>query len=256
MSDAPTISLIMTCLNRQAYLAAAIESVLAQTYPHWSLEIRDDCSTDTSVQIAQAYADRDARITVVTTGENVGHAQQLAWGLADKTDPYLGWVDSDDLLAPTALAETVKLLEQQPDVGMVYTDHVDIDAQGNEHGLGFRCQYPYHHNLLLTQFICHHFRLIRRTAYDLVGGVDPNFFSGEDYDLCLKLSEQVKIVHLQQPLYFYRQHLDSASHLYQAKQFEIAKRVVDNALVRRGLADIYELVTTDGQFKLEPKQLT
>jgi glycosyltransferase involved in cell wall biosynthesis len=111
MFNSPTISLVMTVFNRQAYLAAAIDSVVAQTYPHWTLEIRDDCSTDTSVQIAQAYTDRDARITVVSTDENVGHAQQLAWGLSDKTDPYLGWVDSDDLLAPTALAETVELLD-------------------------------------------------------------------------------------------------------------------------------------------------
>jgi GT2 family glycosyltransferase len=95
--------------------------------------------------------------------------------------------------------------------------------------------------------------LIRRSAYDLVGGVDPTFSSAEDYDLCLKLSEQVKIVHLQQPLYFYRQHLDSLSTTVLTQQFELAKLAVNNALVRRGLADIYELVTTDGRFILKLK---
>jgi glycosyltransferase involved in cell wall biosynthesis len=250
MFNSPTISLVMTVFNRQAYLAAAIDSVIAQDYPHWTLDLLDDCSTDRSVEIAQEYARIDPRIQVKTSDRNVGHAQQLAWGLADKTDPYLGWVDSDDLLAPTALAETVAVLEQQPDVGMVYSDYIDIDADGTELGLGFRCQIPYHHNRLLTQHICHHFRLIRRSAYDLVGGVDPNFSSGEDYDLTLKLSERVPIVHLQRSLYFYRQHPGSISVTMQARQFELAQLVVNNALVRRGWDRIYELVIENNRFTL------
>jgi glycosyltransferase involved in cell wall biosynthesis len=51
-----TIALTMTCFNRQRYLALAIESIIAQTYPHWELEIWDDCSTDNSLEIARSYA--------------------------------------------------------------------------------------------------------------------------------------------------------------------------------------------------------
>ena len=60
----PTVSILTTCFNREKYLAACIESVLASSYQDWELIIVDDVSTDTSVAIAQRYEKKDARIKV------------------------------------------------------------------------------------------------------------------------------------------------------------------------------------------------
>jgi glycosyltransferase involved in cell wall biosynthesis len=242
----------MTIWNRQAYLRQAIESIVNQTYPHWQLILWDNNSTDKSNKIGAEYAAADKRITLVTSAENIGHAAALKSALALSNTPYLGWVDSDDILAPTALAETIALLEARALVGMVYTQHTDIDEQGQELGIGYRCLIPYHHNRLLTDFICHHFRLIRRSVYDAVGGVNVDLWQAEDYDLCLRLSEITQVAQIHKPLYYYRVHAEALSQSNQAGQIAHAAAAVRAALIRRGYDPIYKLVT-EGGFRLELK---
>jgi glycosyltransferase involved in cell wall biosynthesis len=123
------ISLIITVYNRQNYLAQALDSILTQTYPHWNLIIWDDGSTDKTGKIASEYAERDARIQFIPA-PHTGRIQALSQAIqASIRHPYLAFVDSDDLLAPTALAATAAILDTQPAVGMVYTNHLVIDEK-------------------------------------------------------------------------------------------------------------------------------
>lgn len=100
------VSLLILCYNRDRYLAEAIESVLSQTYPHFELLIWDDGSTADSFNIAHSYAQRDNRIRV-HAAPHQGIAPAIKAAIAHTTAPYLGWVDSDDRIAPTALEETI-----------------------------------------------------------------------------------------------------------------------------------------------------
>ena len=244
------VSLVMTVYNRQDYLPQALDSILTQTYPHWQLTIWDDGSTDTSPQIAHQYAIADSRIKFIAA-PHMGFQYALCAALATTDPPYLGWVDSDDLLAPDALAATVEILDRYPDVGMVYTDHAIIDAESRFQGIGYRCQIPYCKDRLLIDFMTFHFRLMRREVYDRVGGIDTDSYGAPDYDLCLKLAEVTEIYHLRQPLYYYREHVQSMSQSTRSKLVEYSARAVANALVRRGLADRYYLnVLPDGGFQL------
>ena len=177
----------------------------------------------------------------ITGNRTVGEA--FPKGLANR---YLAWIDSDDLLAPDALAATVAILDTNPQFGMVYTDHSLIDERGHTLGLGARCQIPYSKERLLIDFMTFHFRLIRREIYDLVGGIDLDFPQAQDYDICLKISEVTEIYHLQQPFYYYRIHPDTISQSQNARQTERAATAVRNALVRRGLSDRYRLNVTEG----------
>ena len=247
-----TISLVMTVYNRQKYLPQAVDSILTQTYPHWQLTIWDDGSTDASPQIGREYALRDPRIRFVSA-PHAGLQHSLCAALATANNPYIGWVDSDDLLAPDALAATVEILDNYPHVGMVYTDHVIIDEANRFQCLGYRCQIPYCKDRLLIDFMTFHFRLMRREMYDRVGGINIDSYVEEleDYDICLKLSEVTEIYHLQQPLYYYREHSQSLSQSNPLKQIENAGNAVRNALVRRGLADRYYLnILPTGQFQI------
>lgn len=123
------ISIIITAYNRENYLSQAIASVLAQTYRDFELLMWDDGSSDRSLEIAHNYAKRDCRIRVVVA-EHQGTAAALKAATVKTSGTYLGWVDSDDLLAPTALAETVRILDKYPKIGMVYTDYFLIDESG------------------------------------------------------------------------------------------------------------------------------
>ncbi len=202
----PRISLVTTVYNRSPFLAQTLESILAQTYRNFELLIWDDGSTDNSVEIAQHYARIDPRVHVIAFPKNQGLSVSLRAAIAATSGQYLGWVDSDDLLAPTALEATVAVLVQSPHIGLVYTNYNLIDEQGRDCGLGKLCRTPYSKEQLLVDFMTFHFRLIRRTVYDQVGGLDDSLEVSEDYNLCLKLSEVTEVQHPDQTLYYYRRH--------------------------------------------------
>ncbi|WP_309737753.1 glycosyltransferase [Chamaesiphon sp. OTE_20_metabat_361] len=166
---------------------------------------------------------------------------------------YFGWVDSDDILTPDALATTVAILDEKPEIGMVYTDHRLIDPSGRDLGIGPRCHIPYSKERLLIDFMTFHFRLIRWELYDAVGGIDLEIPHVQDYDLCLKLSEVTEIYHHQAALYSYRVHPTMISSTQKAQLNAGTAIAVRNALVRRGLSERYRLdVTPDARFKLVP----
>jgi glycosyltransferase involved in cell wall biosynthesis len=230
----PHISLILTVYNRDRYLSAAIESIRNQTYSDFELLIWDDGSTDDSVAIARHYAQTDPRIRVIAA-EHQGHVLALKAAHAEINGTYVGWVDSDDLLAPTALEATTAILDADPAIGMVYTDYWVVSKTGRIKGLGRQCRIPYSKDRLLVEFMTFHFRLLRRSVYEQVGGVDPRITYAEDYDLCLKLSEVTQIYHLQESLYYYRVHPASISRQHQREQIENARMAIAHALERRGM---------------------
>ena len=166
----------------------------------------------------------------------------------------VGVLDSDDKLAQTALADTVAVLDEQPLVGMVYSQYWEMDAQGVVKGIGKRCQIPYAKDRLLVDFMTFYFRLLHRSVYEQVGGFDPAFVCAQDYDLCLKVSEVTQVVHIQKPLYYYRWHGNSVSCQKQLEQIQWSQRAIANALARRNLDDKLELeVRLRPQFLLKRK---
>ncbi len=248
------ISLVITVYNRERYLSKAIESVLAQTREDFELLIWDDGSTDHSVEIARSYAEHDRRVRVVAS-EHLGQGRALKAAIAETTGAYIGQVDSDDFLALTALEETAAVLNTHPEVGLVYTNYMVIDDGGKVKGEGVRCRIPYSKDRLLVDFMIFHFRLIRRSVYNQVGGINELFESVEDYDLCLRLSEVTQVWHLKKPLYYYRNHNDSLSHHKQIDQILLSHKAIAQALERRGLSDRFEInVQIAGKFSLREKK--
>ena len=110
-------------------------------------------------------------------------------------------------------------------------------------------------------FMTFHFRLIHRSCFEQIGGIDPRSGLVPDYDLCLRLSEVCQIHHHPHSLYHYRIHPDSMSHQRQRETIADSQAAVERALHRRGLSDRYQLnvqlTQTDTQLKsrflIEPK---
>jgi glycosyltransferase involved in cell wall biosynthesis len=236
-----------------AFLNWAIESVLVQTEADFELIIWDDGSTDGSLEIIQLYAQQDGRIRWFHSTHQ-GRATALKLAHAKACADYVGWIDSDDVLSPITLERTLSVLESRPEVGMVYTDFRMLDEANMVYGLGRTCELPYSQEALLSDFMTFHFRLLRRSLYEQVGGVDCAFTAAMDYDLCLKLSEITQIHHLCEPLYFYRIHSQRISTERRMEQIECSVRAVKDALERRGLSQQFELeVEIRSRFSLKPK---
>lgn len=235
----PSIAIVIPVYNRERYLGEAIESVLVQTRRDFELLVWDDGSDDRSLEVARHYAAGDRRIRVVAAPHQ-GVAPTLRAAFAATTAPYIGSVDSDDRIAPDALAQTAALLDANPEVGMVYTNYHAIDEQGRDRGLGSRCRVPYSKDRLLIDFMTFHFRLLRRSVYERVGGIDASMERAEDYDLCLRLSEVTQVHHLPLPLYYHRRHAGNMTN-QQLEQISWAQKASTQALKRRGLDRHYAL---------------
>ncbi|MGC1246101.1 MAG: glycosyltransferase, partial [Spirulinaceae cyanobacterium] len=235
------ISIVITSYNREKLLGSAIESILRQTWPDFELLIWDDGSTDNSLAIAHKYAQEDPRVRIIAA-KHQGRVPALQAGIAATQGQYLAWIDSDDLLAPTALEETLVVLAANSNAGMVYTDYWDLHNNGKVLGYGQRTQVAYSPHQLLTNFMTFHFRLIRRAVFEEVGGIDSQSLYTEDYDLCLRLSEATEIKHLAKPLYYYRSNPESFSYQKRAEQIYATYGATLRALKRRGLRDRYEAV--------------
>ncbi len=250
----PQVSIIITTYNREAFLGTAIASVLQQTYRDFELLIWDDGSTDGSFELAHVYAERDRRVRVIKT-ENRGRVAALKAAVAHTTGTYLGWVDSDDWLAPTALEKTIAVLDADASAGMVYTNYVDVDEQGQLLQMGHRCHVPYSKERLVVEFMTFHFRLLRRSLYEQVGGIDGSLDFVEDYDLCLRLSEITQIRRIQEPLYYYRIHSGSMSQQFTHQIILSSQAVIQRALQRRGMVHthILEVELPTGRFTLRRK---
>lgn len=235
----PLITTVIPYYNRAKYLKETLQTLQRQTFSDWEVILWNDGSTDNSEEIAREIAEMDSRFRLFG-GERIGHAQSLVRACADAQGRYIGVLDSDDLLEPTALEETVAVLESRPEIGMVYTDHVVIDSNGQRRGLGRRCQIPFSKDRMLLDFMTFHFRLIRMEVFDQVGGFDETYPLAMDYDLCLRLAEVTEIEHLPTPLYLYRVHRDSLSCQKRLEQIQCSYDAVVSAMKRRGLDRDYE----------------
>ena len=120
----PAVSVIIPMYNSARYIGSCIQSVLGQTFGELEVICVDDCSTDDTVRIVSEMAQRDGRIRLVRHAKNSGAASEPRnTGLRMSRGKYIGFLDSDDMYTPTALAELVSIAEQwRADV--VHTEQV------------------------------------------------------------------------------------------------------------------------------------
>jgi len=114
----PLVSVLMTAYNRERYIAASIESVLAQTFGDFELLIVDDRSTDATPEIARSFARRDSRVRLVINDHNLGDYanRNHAAGLARGT--LLKYHDSDDLMYRHCLAAMAPPMAVYPEAAL------------------------------------------------------------------------------------------------------------------------------------------
>lgn len=240
--SAPKVSIVIPAYNRENYLGIAVRSVLDQTYRDLELIIVDDGSIDGTLEIAEQFAREDDRVRVLTDKTNRGAAYALKTGFEVARGEYVGQVDSDDILEARAIELTAAVLDGDTDCGMVYTNYIDIDENGQKIRPGRRCSIPYSPERMLTEFMTFHFRLIRKSIYDEIGGFNIQFNNIEDYDLCLRLSEVTNIKNIDEFLYLYRFHPDSTKvtmdHL---ERINLCKEAITQALQRRGMGDTHKV---------------
>jgi glycosyltransferase involved in cell wall biosynthesis len=111
-------------------LALTIDSILSQSLSSWKLTIVDNCSTDTTISIAQRYADADSRIQIIANTTNLGAEGNFTKCLSLLDGEYGGIFHSDDIYHENFLDQALSVLDAHPKLGAVFTEAHDIDMAG------------------------------------------------------------------------------------------------------------------------------
>ena len=111
----PEISIIIPVYNAEKYLGRCIESVLSQTYRDFELILVDDGSSDSSGQICDAYANKDARIHVIHK-ENGGVSSARNRGIKEALGEYIMFIDSDDSIVEHCFSFLFEERTSMPDL--------------------------------------------------------------------------------------------------------------------------------------------
>lgn len=114
--------------NAQATVAAAIRSILGQTYRDWELLILDDGSTDATAETVADF--RDSRLRVVAGGGNLGLAARLNQAISMAQGSFFARMDADDIAYPLRLEAQVKFLQQHPECDLLGCGAVFFDDSG------------------------------------------------------------------------------------------------------------------------------
>jgi hypothetical protein len=130
MSAIPQVTIGVPVYNGAKYLAAALDSLLAQTFTDFTVIISDNASTDGTAKIGRRYAERDPRICFERQLTNRGAAWNYNRVMRDCQSPYFKWMAHDDIIAPAYLQQCVATLEASPEVAWCQTHVQLIDADG------------------------------------------------------------------------------------------------------------------------------
>ena len=118
MNTTPKISLIMSVYNGEDYLVEAIESVLNQTFKDFELIVINDCSTDTTGEILNRFAELDKRVKVHTNEVNLRLPSSLNKAITLAQGKYIARMDADDICLPERLEKQYGFMEENPHISL------------------------------------------------------------------------------------------------------------------------------------------
>ncbi|MCR9182163.1 MAG: glycosyltransferase [Flavobacteriaceae bacterium] len=130
MGTSPLVSVITPVYNAALFLEETIQSVLNQSYTHWELILVDDCSTDSSFEIANAYRERDSRIKAYQLSENQGAGITRNFGIREASGNYIAFLDADDLWFPQKLQKQLDFMMNN-NCNICYSSYQLMDEDGS-----------------------------------------------------------------------------------------------------------------------------
>lgn len=235
----PLISIITPVYNTPPeLLQAMIQSVQDQTYSRWQLCLVDGNSPSAATwESLCRWAESDDRITVKRLPENRGISGNSNAALEMAQGEFIALLDHDDLLAPNALFEVAKLLNQQPVVDFIYSDRDFISEDGSRRFEPIFKPDWSPEVLMSANYLCH-LTVIRRSLIAKIGGFDSALDGAQDWDFFLRLTEATEgVAHIPKVLYHWRQWGNSSASSVVAKPYVLVsqKRAICAALQRKGL---------------------
>lgn len=212
MLENATISVIMAVYNCEATLREAIDSVIAQTYENWQFIICNDCSTDRTQDILEAYQQQyPGKFILLKNEKNMRLSYSLNQCLKNATGGYIARMDGDDRSAPDRFEKQVAFLREHLEYDLVGTsmrrfnddglaDTVDKPEFVDKYAM--RTIVPFNHATIMTY----------PSVYEKLGGytVSERTNRAQDYDLWFRFFHAgFSGYNIQEPLYFVREDMNA-----------------------------------------------
>lgn len=205
----PLVSVIVPAYNAEATIAAAIESILGQTYRDFEVIVVDDGSTDKTPEIVASL--QDERVHYIYQ-QNAERAVARNRGIAEAKGEYLAFLDADDQWLERKLEKQLALFENNQEIGLVYCDLYYFDSLTDKDIAQYSRKYSkLHRGMVLPEllrfcFIQSPTPMIRRSVLEDREWFDPELPPIEDWDLWLRITAKSLVNFVPEPLARYRFH--------------------------------------------------
>ena len=246
-----SICVVLCTYNGEKYLCEQLESILGQTRPPEKILILDDGSHDRTVEIAEGFAKKDHRISLIKNELNLGYARNFEKGISLCETDYIALSDQDDVWFPGKLERLAYELDTHPGAGIAYCNAEYMTADGIRTGhLFFDNNSPCmadpvqaRRGLLEKQWNVHGHLIVIDS--EMKSFILPNSFTrthGHDSWICLNAFFLRSPRYISDPLAYYRIHplMASGAHLHvlRGTPFEFKKKWYDSRRLAKNLIHI------------------
>jgi glycosyltransferase involved in cell wall biosynthesis len=205
----PQVDVIVPAYNAQKYLAAAIESVMAQTFEDWRIVLVDDGSTDNTAEVVAPFLPQLGSKLLYIKQANAGLPAARNAAIRNSSSEFLALLDADDIWLPWRLEESLKAFAGRPQVGLVYGFNARIDPNGSVIDT-FASKQRYAEGRIAPYIYMRRVNLncptitFRRRCVDEVGLFDESLRATEDRDLWLRIALKYEVALVPKVLAHYR----------------------------------------------------
>ena len=209
------VSVCIPTFNTGRYIGETIDSVLKQTFKDFELVVCDNASTDNTAEVCAKFT--DSRFRRVYFEEFIGQAENWNRALSLATGEYVILLHSDDALLPAFLEQAVRVLDQNPDVGLVHCTTQHIDEEGKSVYLQrlYEEDFIDREEILLRKFLLEGCSvnpagvLVRKSVYEAIGNFTDKIVWSVDPHMWTRVALKYPVAYLAEPLALYRVHAAS-----------------------------------------------
>ncbi len=211
----PRVSVIVPVYNGAKTVAEALQSVFAQSYKDYEVIVVNDGSTDSTAEVLAGFGDK---IRLISLGQNGGQSAARNLGASQARGDYLAFLDQDDIWYTHKLEWQVAVLDDNPELGLVYSDLDEIDEQGRYKTWEVHKTFGMSHPktslvsvLINDVFILPSTVVCRKECFAQVSGFDTRLSGYEDDDLWIRLWPVCRFHYIPKALIKWRIYLSSSS---------------------------------------------
>jgi glycosyltransferase involved in cell wall biosynthesis len=231
----PSITVIIPCFNSVKFISRTIESVLKQDYEPMEIIAVDDGSTDGTADILHSYLPK-IRILSHPNNANYGQYVSLNLGIKETNSDLVAFLDHDDIWYRDKIKKQVAVFENNPEVGLVYTNEYALDENDRVLYKYFPDSYKEKNvpgEILLNCYIQSPSSvMVRRCVLDTVGLFKSHMPRCADHDMWIRINEITKFHFIPDCLIGYRKHPDQMSVIYKKEMWQDGFAVLKEARMR------------------------